>query len=64
MLRRPSKGDHHGIRIQGLPAERFAHLFALTDQELAAQGAVRRRDDRKPGYPCRISLTDSKLATN
>ena len=29
------------FRITGLPAERFAHLFALSDQELATQGAVR-----------------------
>jgi hypothetical protein len=49
------------FRIQGLPAERFSHLFALSDQELAAHGAVRQiAGDRKPGYPCRISLTDSQ----
>ena len=49
------------FRIIGLPAERFTHLFALSDTELAAQGAVRRTaDDRNPGYPCRVSLTDSK----
>lgn len=48
------------FRITGLPAERFAHLFALPDEELAAQGAVRRTaDGRTPGYPCRISLTDA-----
>jgi len=49
------------FRIVGLPAERFTHLFALSVTELAAQGAVRRTaDDRNPGYPCRVSLTDSK----
>src|SRR5438552_303421 len=49
------------FRITGLQAERFAQLFALSDAELAAQGAVRRiADDRQPGYPCRVSLTDSK----
>jgi len=48
------------FRITGLPAERFAHLFALSDDELKAQGAVRRiADARAPGYPCRVSLTDS-----
>lgn len=48
------------FRITGLPAERFAPLFALSDAELAAQGAVRRiADGRVPGYPCRVSLTDS-----
>ena len=48
------------FRIQGLPAEQFAPLFALSDEELAQRGAVRRTaDERAPGYPCRVSLTDS-----
>jgi hypothetical protein len=50
------------FRITGLPAENFRPLFALSDAELAARGAVRRiADDRKPGYPCRVSLTDSRV---
>jgi hypothetical protein len=49
------------FRIRGLPAAQFAPLFALSDDELAQQGAVRRiADARDPGYPCRVSLTDSK----
>ena len=49
------------FRIIGLPSERFAHLFELSDAELAEHGAVRRiADARSPGYPCRISLTDSE----
>src|SRR5689334_25366469 len=45
------------FRITGLPAENFDHLFALSDTELAAHGAVRRK---APGaVPCRISLTDA-----
>ncbi len=49
------------FRIRGLPAEQFAPLFALSDDELAEKGAVRRiADAREPGYPCRISLTDAK----
>ena len=49
------------FRIKGLPAEHFDGLFALTDEELAKHRAVRRiADDRQPGYPCRVSLTDSK----
>lgn len=48
------------FRITGLPAERFDHLFAWSDAELAKIGAVRRiADDRQPGYPCRVSLSDS-----
>ena len=49
------------FRITGLRAEQFNHLFALSDEELAAQGVVRRiADERRPGYPCRVSLTDSE----
>jgi Protein of unknown function (DUF1203) len=49
------------FRISGLPAKDFAHLFALSDEELEARGAVRRSPDaRTPGYPCRVSLTDSR----
>jgi hypothetical protein len=47
-----------GFRITGLPAERFAPLFALDDRELKARGAVRRIADGH--YPCRVSLTDSR----
>lgn len=49
------------FRIIGLPAEPFAPLFDLSDDELAARGARRQiADARAPGYPCRISLTDSQ----
>src|SRR5262249_9497108 len=48
-------------RIKGLPAEHFNHLFAMTDEELARHHVVRRiADVRHPGYPCRVSLMDSK----
>ena len=46
------------FRIRGLPAEQFAPLFALSDEELAARGAVRRIADGP--RPCRISLTDAE----
>jgi hypothetical protein len=49
------------FRIIGLPAEDFADLFKLSDRELAARGGVRRiADGRVPGYPCRVSLTDTQ----
>lgn len=48
------------FRITGLAPEPFQHLFALSDAELAARSAVRRIADRKPGFPCRISLTDAE----
>jgi len=46
------------FRIQGLPAQKFSHLFTLSDEELAQAGAVRRIADGP--RPCRISLTDAK----
>lgn len=45
------------FRITGLPAEQFAQLFDLSDDELAARGAVRRTAEHPA--PCRISLTDA-----
>jgi hypothetical protein len=47
-----------GFRIQGLPAEKFSHLFTLSDEELAQAGAVRRVADGP--RPCRVSLTDAQ----
>jgi hypothetical protein len=45
------------FRITGLPAENFAHLFALSDEALAAHGAMRRSVNY--AAPCRVSLTDA-----
>src|SRR3984893_17981698 len=48
-------------RIRGLPSEQFAHLFDLSDEELASRGAIRRgAANPTPGYPCRDSLTASR----
>lgn len=46
-------------RIQGLSTAPFAHLFGLSEAELAEQGAVRVRADAHPGYPCRVTLEDA-----
>ncbi len=49
------------FRISGLPAAQFADWFTLSDAELAARHAVRRVADSKPGFPCRVSLTDADV---
>ncbi len=49
------------FRIRGLPAETFADLFALSEEALAARGAMRVTVDKAPGFPCRISLTDAAV---
>jgi hypothetical protein len=47
-------------RISGLPRDRFAHLFGLSDDALAAHGAVRMTATAKTGYPCRVTLEDAE----
>jgi Protein of unknown function (DUF1203) len=49
------------FQLVGIDATPFEPLFALPDSALAKLGAVRRRADESPGYPCRISLEDAKL---
>ena len=46
------------FRITGLPAEHFAPLFAMSQEELAARGAIRQITGEQ-NLPCRISLTDA-----
>jgi hypothetical protein len=48
------------FRISGLPLAPFVPLFSLPEQELAARNIVRTIADRKPGFPCRVSLTDAE----
>jgi hypothetical protein len=49
------------FQISALPKSNFAHLFNLSDAELARHGAIRRRVDARPGFPCRVSLADAKI---
>jgi hypothetical protein len=53
-------GATMSFRIRGLPPEPFAEMFSLSDEDLRARGAVRQVADKKPGYPCRVSLTDAE----
>jgi hypothetical protein len=49
------------FRIGGLSAAQFAPLFAMNAGQLAKRGARRMRVDAKPGFPCRVSLTDADI---
>ena len=49
------------FRCVALPAELFAAYVALPDQDLIDRGARRTTVDARPGYPCRVSLTDAEL---
>lgn len=47
------------FRLAGIDPEQFEPLFALSDHELAAAGAVRTRALSDFGFPCRVSLEDA-----
>lgn len=49
------------FKISGLKREQFQHLFDLNDDELAELGAKRYVADVKPGFPCRVSLSDANV---
>jgi hypothetical protein len=49
-----------GFHVSGLEYGQFASLFELTDEQLAERRIVRRVADRKPGFPCRVSLEDAE----
>ena len=49
------------FQIVGLPQDLFAPWFELSDDALAARGAVRRVADLNPGYACRVSLEDAAI---
>ncbi|HEY7172416.1 MAG TPA: DUF1203 domain-containing protein [Vicinamibacterales bacterium] len=48
------------FQISALPRRDFDEWLALDDQQLAARGARRCMADRKPGFPCRVSLADAE----
>lgn len=51
----------NSFRFVGLPMEPFSQYFELSDDELAARNAQRVIAASKPGYPCRVSLTDANI---
>ncbi len=46
-------------RVLGLSPDLFTPLFDLTDEGLAARGAVRRIADEPNAFPCRVTLEDA-----
>jgi Protein of unknown function (DUF1203) len=49
------------FQLVGIDPGPFEPLFALSDDQLAAIGAVRRTADASPGFPCRVSLEDADI---
>ena len=49
------------FQITGLDPAPFAHLHAMSDDQLALGGARRVRIEHKNAAPCRISLDDAEI---
>jgi hypothetical protein len=49
------------FQVSGLPLAQFQPLFALSDAELAERNIVREVADKRPGFPCRVSLRDADV---
>lgn len=49
------------FQITGIDGPGLEPLFAMSDGELAEKGMARMIVDRKPGFPCRISLVDAEV---
>lgn len=51
----------NNFQIKSLQATEFSHLFGLDNHELKKIGAVKMTVDKKPGFPCRVSLQDAEI---
>ena len=49
------------FQINALPSEDFADMFQMSDEDLAAQNAVRQVVKSHPGTPCRVSMQDAEV---
>lgn len=49
------------FQIHALPADDFAPLFALSDDELITRRARRMTVTEGPGTPCRVTLADAEV---
>jgi hypothetical protein len=49
-----------GFQVFALDYAQFAPLFGMTDEQLAQRSIVRQIADKRPGYPCRVSLQDAE----
>ena len=51
----------NNFQIKSLQDTEFSNLFGLDNQELEKIGAVKLTVDKKPGFPCRVSLQDAEI---
>ncbi len=51
----------NNFQIKSLQDTEFLHLFKLEHHELEKMGAIKMIVDKKPGFPCRVSLQDAEV---
>jgi hypothetical protein len=49
------------FQIKSLKAAEFSNLFELDQSGLQRIGALKMTVDKKPGFPCRVSLEDAEI---
>ncbi len=49
------------FRFHALAQEQFTHYFSMSPEQLRQHRAVIQIVDKKPGFPCRVSLEDANL---
>ena len=51
----------HSFRVSGIPAARIDEFRQLPDDQLKKHRVIRYVADKKPGFPCRVSLDDAEV---
>ncbi|MEM9548442.1 MAG: DUF1203 domain-containing protein [Bacteroidota bacterium] len=51
----------HDFIISGIPLHALQHVLNLDKKDQDAQGITKIIVDKKPGYPCRVSLEDANI---
>ena len=51
----------NNFQIIALQDKEFNNLFLMDEEELKHIGAVKMIADKKPGFPCRVSLKDAEI---
>jgi hypothetical protein len=51
----------HPFRVSGIPADLIDQYRDLSNEELQKHRVIRQVADKKPGFPCRVSLVDAEI---
>lgn len=51
----------NNFQITVLQDKEFSNLFKLDNRDLEKMGAIKMTVDKKPGFPCRVSLKDAEI---